>query len=113
MLDAQQSTQNRDEGIKRAADNAEMNEHGWQEQALMFLMKFPEKRFQAEDVRSWAYSQGLTTPPNDRAWGAVIRKAKNQGCIRHVGYDAVSNPNAHRTPASVWERVETSVREAS
>ena len=95
----------RDKGIQRAINHAEREEPNWQQQALAYLMRYPGKRFQAEDVRLWAYENGLTPAPHDRAWGAVIIYAKKHGIIRFYGYKNVKNPKAHSTPASVWDKV--------
>lgn len=100
-----ESSANRDAGMQQAADNTEAHRPGWQALALAFLQDYPEKTFQAEQVREWAYMNGLQRPSHGRAWGAVIVTAKNQGLIRHAGYAPVSNPKAHRTPASVWVKV--------
>jgi hypothetical protein len=80
---------------------------GWGKQALNALKQFvsiPRDTFQCEDIRAYAISIGVPEPTTTRAWGGVIRAAKNAGLICNIGYRAVRNPNAHRTPASLWER---------
>lgn len=89
----------RDQGMKTAADNAG---YIWQLKALEFVRRFPRSEFMAEEVREFAYAAGLSEPPNERAWGAVIATAKRAGLIRFARFASVSNPKAHRTPASVW-----------
>lgn len=93
----------RDEGIERASDNAGAD---WKSQALhllrMFLIESPLAEFQTEDVRHYATKHGLAAPPSERAWGSVIIAAKTLGLIAWRRYEAVDNPKAHRTPASVW-----------
>lgn len=97
----------RDRGIQLSLFNAENNCPDWKEMAIAvlknYIRNFPGKNFQTEDVRSWAYAQGLPVPPNHRAWGSVIVKAKREKIILFVGYENVSNPRAHSTPAAVWK----------
>lgn len=93
------------EGIAQAAKSAEENSPGWNVEALKYVRNYHKQRFMAEEIREWAHECGLPEPPSARAWGAVIVTAKNAGLIKHAGYAAVENPKAHRTPASVWEKV--------
>ncbi len=102
ILDKAQSIINREIGIKRAIDNAEKKNILWKEYALEFVKEYPSIKFMVEDVRVWAYKNGLPKPPHGRAWGAVIREAVKDGTVRHCGFSNVKNPKAHRTPASVW-----------
>lgn len=101
-LDRAASEKNRDQGIDRALENAELHHPAWSDLALDYLKRYPGKQFMAEEVRVWAHKNGLAEPPHARAWGGVIVKAKKLGLIEHCGYGNVSNPKAHRTPASVW-----------
>jgi hypothetical protein len=97
----------RDHGIQLSLFNAERNCPDWHGMAMRvlgnYIRKFPGKKFQAEDLRAWAYAQGLPEPPSHRAWGSVIVSAKRKGIIQFVGYENVDNPRAHSTPASVWK----------
>jgi hypothetical protein len=77
----------------------------WRADALNAVRHFPKARFQAEEVRAWAYAGGLEHPDNEKSWGAVMRAAKGEGLIAHSGYHKVSNIKAHGTPAGVWDRV--------
>ena len=77
QLDAFEGDQLRDEGMKKAGDNAEKKSPGWQDRALGFLMAFPENEFLIEDVRVWAHKAGLPKPPHGRAWGPVARAASD------------------------------------
>lgn len=94
----------RDFSVTSALEHAEEESPGWTEQALSYLSRYPEAEFMTEQVRGWAHSQGLPLPPNPRAWGGVITKARKLGKIRFVEYRNVSNPKAHSTPAAVWRR---------
>lgn len=104
-LDREQSIRNRDAGIEAAAEHADARVPDWQDKAMEYLKKFPRERFQVEDLREWAHSNGLIKPPHARAWGAVIKRAQREGLVMHIGYQAVSNTKAHSMPASVWERM--------
>lgn len=95
----------RDTGMSRASEHANSQHIGWTERALNFVRTFPAREFMTEDVREFAYSNGLPHPPDDRAWGTVITTARRQGLIVHDRYAAVDNPKAHARPASVWRRV--------
>lgn len=90
------------QGMNRAVNNAERHHVAWGDQALAMLKQFPQSRFQAEELRLWAYRQGLPEPPHGRAWGSVMVKAKNMGLIQCIGYQNVRNPRAHKTPAALW-----------
>lgn len=94
----------RDDGIRRAAEHADQCLPNWTDQALQFVRDYPEKVFRTEQVRVWAHESGLQVPPHARAWGSVIVAAKKQGLIRFLRHENVSNPKAHSTPASVWEK---------
>jgi hypothetical protein len=94
----------RDKGMAQAIGNAEAQHKDWGQKALEMLCRFPNQTFQTEELRAWAHEQGLPMPPHPRAWGPVTRKASGLGIIRLIGYQNVSNPMAHRTPAALWEK---------
>lgn len=97
----------RDAGIKKSSDSAEVHEPGWNELAFDMLIQFEPKGklFMAEDVRNWAHNEmGLEKPPSGRAWGGVFVRTAKLNIIRRKGYATTSNPTAHRTPASVWQK---------
>ena len=102
QLDLFESERLRDDGITRAVENAERKNENWTENAVQFIVLFPKNQFMTEEVRTWAHKNGLPDPPHARAWGAVINEAKKRGLVNHIGFRNVSNPKAHRTPASVW-----------
>jgi len=104
QLNIFEANKNRDTGIKRAIDHANAVDPSWRERALEYLKAYPKHQFQVEEVRTWAEQQGFTAPPTPRAWGAVIRDAKKQNLVIHVGHRPTKNPKAHRALASVWEK---------
>ncbi|MFT3679463.1 MAG: hypothetical protein QM791_04270 [Ferruginibacter sp.] len=96
----------RDAGIRLAAESAEQLNPGWNERAYDLLIKFlkENKRFMAEDVRSYAEKQNFEMPPSARAWGGIINKAARQYIIIKTGIKPVKNPKAHCANAAMWER---------
>ena len=104
LFDYAESIHNRNAGIAQALDNAERKTPTWKDQALEYVRRFPGKEFMTEDVRQYAYRHGFPNPPSERAWGGVMVAACKEGLIERVGFAAVSNPNAHRTPATVWRK---------
>lgn len=99
---------NRDSGMKRAEDHANLVHDSWTEKALRYLKWYInagdlKKNFLTEDVRE---SSGtlVPEPPSLRAWGSVMMKAAKAGLIKKVGYAQVKNPKANRTPATLWTK---------
>jgi hypothetical protein len=102
------ATQATNEGIQRAADNANRVHDNWTDKAYDYFKEFVKtrrkgERFMTEDVRKDAHTV-VPIPPTAKAWGAVIRRAVHDGIIIKVGYNQVKNIKAHKTPASVWTR---------
>ncbi len=94
----------RDRGISRAVEHAEEVEEGWQAKALAFMRTYAETHhlFSGEMVR--IESRGVVSEPAHlRAWGAVLVGAAKRGWIKEAGFVKVSNPKAHKTPATLWE----------
>jgi len=95
----------RDAGIKQAIDHAESYSEGWTKLAYEKLLEFlaiHEGSFLAEEFRHFAENNGLESPPNARAYGAIITRASREEKIRKAGHGQVSNPRAHACFASVW-----------
>lgn len=69
--------------------------------AERFCKEHPKARFKTEIIREWA--NGFIAPKSLRVWGPVITAVKKRGIIRAVGWEKVSNPLAHETPATLWE----------
>lgn len=90
-------------GIKRAVESADRKCDNWREIAYQFLEEYAREHesFMGEDVRK--ASKGIVPdPPNLRAWGGIISRAKNNNLIEHSGYGQVSNPTSHSANASIW-----------
>lgn len=99
---------NRDKGMQRAVDHAEVIEPGWQDMAYSFLvnvfLKHNSKPFMTEDFR--AACKGIVPdPPSLRAFGPIILKARRSGLVRRIGTRPVKNAKANMAFATVWVRV--------
>ena len=94
------------QAIDAAASGADKSCEDWVEHAYGYVLGYPEKYFQADDVRNFALSCGLPEAPDPRAWGAVMRKASADGYIIPVGFEMAHNPNAHKRPVRVWQHAD-------
>lgn len=95
------------EGANRAAAKADRACSQWSDRALDFLKRWASLRgkepFMTEDVRMAAEESDTYVPPPDgRAWGAVILRAKAQGLVTHLTYAPNKDPSCHGSPKSVW-----------
>lgn len=95
----------RDEGIKRSADRAERESPGWQNRAISFIQNYPEETFMAEDVRPFAYENGLDKPSNEKCWGGVFTRAKNEKMIVAIGLQLTRKAVSHKRPQTLWRKV--------
>lgn len=96
-------------GIAKAVDHAQACNYNWSEHTYsIFLTEFlpQHKRFLAEDFRSWlaVHRADYQFPPSKRAFGGIMRKAKDQYYIICIGTQKVTNVKAHGANASIWER---------
>ena len=94
----------RDRGIERAAQHAERVAEGWQEQALALLRAFARERatFTSEELRAYAAASGLGRPPDNRAWGSPMMRARIAGDIVPTVYETATDPKVHRNPIMRW-----------
>ena len=100
----------KNEGITAAIENADRHNYNWSISAYNLLKAFlktekSEQKFMAEDIRTFADNMLLENPPSNRAWGAIIIKAKKEKLIIFAGYNQVKNPKAHMANAGLWEKV--------
>jgi hypothetical protein len=98
----------RDKGIQMALFSADRKEPGWKEKATLMLVEYLNviggRPFKSEDLREWAYKRGLVMPPEERAWGGVIRSAKSEGLIVSVGLTTYDAPNCHKGYTMLWKK---------
>lgn len=89
-------------------DKANRDAPGWSEDALhgveLYCLANPGKEFLAEEAREWAEAMELVDPAkNERAWGAVLRRAAKLQIIRKVGYAPAKSSNL--SPKVLWRAV--------
>ncbi len=94
----------REQGMRAALDHAEDVNAGWKEAAYMFVLTFPATEFKNEDVRVYAYNNGLPHPPDERSWGGVIRRAMHAGIIEKIGMTTAEAPGVHAHPITKWRK---------
>lgn len=94
------------EGIQKALNNADNHIEGWSNLAFSYLKEYIDshEEFMVEDVRV-ASMVSIPVPPNTRAWGGIIIRARNEGLVKQIGYCCVKNEKAHMTPASIWRKI--------
>ena len=92
----------RDLGMERVAVSAGDE---WIARAYMLirtLAKYKEE-FTADTVHIAAANVGMPTPPDPRAWGPVMMKARRVGIIVKTGkYVPSERPACHRRPIPVY-----------
>ena len=98
----------RDEGIQRAIDHADRVESEWSDRAYGMLVRYARQKgsgakITSEAVRNHAEWFGLPTPPDKRAWGAVILRAARAGVIHKAGWTTANDPKVHCNPVSLWQ----------
>ena len=94
------------EGMERATKSAEKARPGWTDDAFDFLKYFASANaeFIGEDVKAWAYRNGLDEPPNDSCWGTVMRRGSKERITEFLGYAKRSQTAArHGTPSRLWK----------
>ena len=98
----------RDKGIKESSEHAEATHEGWNKKAddllLSFLLTYTGDTFLCEDARTYAEAFGLPNPPDKRAWGGVIVRARRKKLITAVGYSFSKKANCHKSPNTLWKK---------
>lgn len=94
-----------DEGMKAVAAKAEEITPGWSQMAYDALLRFAKVRtlFTGEDVKRWAYDNGLPKPHNEAAWGAVFAKARRRKVTALNGYVVANSASRHAAPNRQWK----------
>jgi len=98
----------RDDGMHRAVDHADAVVHSWSDRAGELLLEYAAQRgpWMVEDLREWARASGLPSPPDGRAWGAVVRRAARAGSIVRVGWHEAKSSNL--SMKGLWLRADDS-----
>jgi hypothetical protein len=105
QMDLFEARQARDEAVQRAGDHAEAVNPGWNEMAFQFLKSYiliHQGSFTTEDVRSYAAMADFPLPPDSRAWGGIMTRARLAGMIRPGGFTVAKNKVAHCRPQRQW-----------
>lgn len=103
-LRREQAQQRRDEAIQRVVEHADRVRAEWSDQAFRLLRVYATTRdsLTAEEVREWSESVGLDRPPDNRAWGGVIRRARFAGLLGKGEYEEAKDPRVHCRPIMRW-----------
>lgn len=88
-------------GMEQALAKADDAVDQWPQRALAAIEHYPRAEFIIDELRDWAYQQGLPHPPSEQSWGGVIRRAKNSGLIRCV---RTRDTRITRRQAPVWRK---------
>lgn len=95
----------RDRGMKAAAEHADRVLDDWQERTYELLLKFIEQRgdapFLVEEFRHWG-RYTIRQPPDGRAFGSVIARARKSGIIVSIGARPAASSN--RSLKVLWQR---------
>lgn len=88
--------------MKMANQRAEKMREGWSREAEGYLRSFAKAHsepFLAEEIPPWAYERRCPMPPDDRAWGAIVKAAAKDGIIEQTGLAAKNKLSGH---SSTW-----------
>lgn len=97
----------KEKGMKRSLESAERVNPGWQEKAYWYFkywIRYQKQPFKMESFREWCKDL-IPEPPSLRAFGAIVRRAKKEGLIKHIDYTQTENPKSHQANCSLWQRV--------
>ncbi len=108
MQTHQHSLARRDIGMAMAIDKADRDREGWSADALeavrLYAAAHQGEQFLTEAVRQWCVELQFIEPAeNERAWGAVMRRAAKDGLVRKVGYAPSHSSNL--SPKTLWQAV--------
>lgn len=92
-----------EQGMNAARNNADNQIDNWSDIAFKYLFQYAKTHeyFTTEQVRR--DSEGIVPePPDNRAWGAIIRQAKSALIIEFEQYTHRKQPIAHKAIVSLW-----------
>jgi len=93
--------------IAQSHDHANAAIEGWADQAIGFVRSFPKDRFFTNEVAQYARERGLPEPPDRRAWGGVMIRAKKNLVVRSDGFGYLKTEGkANDRPMTVWVKIE-------
>lgn len=99
----------RGRGMAEAEAHADAVHDGWSDMVDEAVRAFakaapPSAEFTAADIRVVAEAAGVPPPPDLRAWGSAMRRARADGLIKAAGVVKSSNPTHHRGYITSWAR---------
>lgn len=99
IIDFEAAAFRRDAGIARSSEHASDR---WTELAVGIVAAYARQHaaFLTEDVRAYAKSLGLADPPDGRAWGGVMKRARARRIIVACGYAPSKSSNL--SPKVLW-----------
>lgn len=93
-------------GMGAALENANRQIENWGDIAYDFLVQYfkehPNEKIQVEKIRQASVGV-VPPPPNNKAWGGIVTRAKSKGIVIKTGVAPVTEASAHRGYASVWQ----------
>ena len=93
---------------ENAIDIVQEGRYNRYEELVQYATNFVENKpitFTADDIRTQHHKEGNITPCENRVWGSVMRKLKNDGLIRSLGFIASDSIVGHCHPITLWETV--------
>lgn len=99
----EQATAAGHDGAERAAQHADRVSMGWTEQACEAVARYAVRSsdpWLLEDARQYAELNGLSAPPDKRAWGQVVLLLKKRGLIHSAGFGMARSSNG--SPKVLW-----------
>ena len=89
---------------KASADRADKELGDWTGKAAALFAEFAKQTahpFLTEDARRYAESNGLSEPPDGRAWGHVAKRCQKEGIIVSAGFGSAKSSNG--SPKVLWK----------
>lgn len=92
------------QGMLRSTTHADAESPGWSSFAFDALLRYAETHqfFTIEQLKDWAYFNGLPVPPAPGAWGGIARRGIKEKIIIFDSYRESRNPSQHMKPVRVW-----------
>lgn len=103
-MTTQLSLQLAENGAQMAAMRANRVHADWSERAYCALRRYAQAHheFTTEEVRK-AYAGVIPTPPDNRAWGFVTKRAVRDGVCTRDRIAKATSPKVHGGWVTVWK----------
>ena len=93
---------------KASADRADRESADWTKKATILFQEYASLAlgpFLTEEARQYAERNGLTSPPDGRAWGHVAKAAQRAGITVSAGFGSAKSSNG--SAKVLWRKKET------